>query len=732
MNSTVLSTFLFAISLGVLGASASKAHAGAYISYPDFVLMGQDQRRQVVELVQDFVVESEQQGKYIEALASKKARYSFIENLLEFGPIEKAHAYQGGKHGAACMYAGWPSVVEEQKGNFICNNPRHYWKSVDRYKNNPEGDASYLETLLASQKAFTGIQAKGTIPITFSVDETKNLQISIDSDAKCESAKGAVVCNPLIFGRLDEKPFCVAARSDKHGYNASFLCERAVDKISKENPDTYKKLMDGIITEAMKSRENRAFFLNTLKDMYDMCLCSQDKDENGGFKNGRISKTYADRMFYTRTCAGILYQSKSIMDHVKANEESSCSVFSEPIEDNQNWVHFVQEAYKNIKIETDNLSRDYIRYLEIDRIAAREEEQNYITQKRNGAREQRGGSFCPVEMEIPVEPEPEPKVEPEQPIKECSIAASALDKDPNTVKVSFTPAEGTEFEAYSFSPLLELSPAEDGNGFEGIFAMSEAKPDANTQATAKAEPLQEAPPQDTDIKSSVLSALDGGPTPGSEPEEQAPTKKKASNSIKFSALIDGKAACSVTYTKPAPKPKKEKEKPKKIKCDLALSQEGAEGGVNIIAKVKADGKEISKGEDGYSVRFINKSLSAEEESDSDTNKNEEVLTDSDDEMVGEEPKQESAPEEKKEAIEGREIASLEDGEDFAAFVEQTEDEQEILALLEGPEGSSCEVSKTLKVAALKKTVPRGNMQLKSPNLMQMRKRNGGKLMKGNR
>lgn len=645
-----------------LSASATKAKAAPYISYPDFVIMSQDSRYEVVRMMQDFTVEYEQQSRLYISKASKHTSYfDFL--------INSAYAASN-DHGAPCMYAGWPSVMEEIGKQTYCNNPGKYWSSIDRYKNYGEQDPSYLKSLETSRDVYKSATSNGHIPITYTTDGDQ-LNIELDSNADCNTGLGAVICNPIIFGKMENKPFCVAANADYEGYNASFLCERAVNKLAGQDENAYKELMDGIIQEAMSSPEKRGLFLNTMKDMYDMCLCSQDTDEEGNFKNGRVSKIYADEMFNTRTCAGILYQSKAILDRVDQNQEVACRVFTDPVDDNKNWIEFVQQAHQNIETETNNLGRGFVEYLELKNTQQRVVEQKTIADKRKAAKDIRGGSFCPVDMEAPEEPA-------------CILSTVQNESaDPEAKKsatVSFTPAEGKKFEDYTFSHELEFI-AGANNLHTSVYEIEES-----------------------------------------------------SESLEFSALIGDEARCSAVL-EPELEPEDDTDETKEeIECELALTLEEADEGVYVVATVSADGNEVKRGEGDYTVTFVNTSL---EEDDSEDETNEDNFDT--DGMVGAataDADDEADEDSEDKKVAGRELASIKEGDRFAAFVAALEGDQEIHASLTGgPEGGKCSETKVIVVEApapAQEFAPRGGPALKQPNLIQPRQKRPGFIMRGNR
>lgn len=667
MSKALFSLFLFA----ALTATGPKAQATPYVSFPEFLLMSQEDRYRVVHMMQDFLVEQEQQSKYI--MLNKSAKHTVFWSFL----INKAYASDNGFHGAPCVYAGWPSAMEEIAGQLYCNNPGRYWASVPRYQNRGDQDPSYLEGLKRSQTIYNKVRKNKHVSITYETNEANELLIKLEPDSKCEPAKGAVICNPLIFGDLDGQPFCVASDADKDGYNASFLCERAVNKIkNQEDKGPYKKLMDGIIARAMEP-ENRPLFLSTLRNMYDMCLCSGDQDESGQYRSGMIAQVYAEKMFNSRTCAGILYQSKAILDHTSQNQDVSCQVFSDPVGDNRAWVKFVQQAHNNIAIETDNLTRnDFIRYLEISKTDARIAEQEEIKRRRDEARAQRGGVFCPVKIEEPDTPQADPPDEtqrPEETPQACEIAIAQSEEDPLKLLVTFTPKEGKELNEFTLQPELQDKEEKENGAIVFTHTMESV--------------------QNTAIK----------------------------------AMLGEEEACSADFEAPVT----DDPEPAVSECSLALEQKSSDDGVIVTATLTVGGEEIKKGTEGYSVSFVNASLPSEVEDNEEGNPG----LAADEQMVSDtSSQQDEDQQENSEQIEGRQLASSEEGEAFSVVVPRLSEDQTIYANVTGAE---CDPA-SIKVAAKENesetsqtTRPVGGPMMPKPNLIQKRQR-GGFFLKGTR
>ena len=664
--------------------------AAPYITYPDFVLMDQEGRYEVVHMMQDYVTEYEAQSRLYMESQSKKSAYINLEFL-----INSAYAASAA-HGAPCMYGGWLSVMQESNGQVYCNNPRKYGQAIKRFSSSDQG---FKEDLIASQNLYsshTSEVSKGNVAqISYTMDGNK-LNININtSKPKCNIGGGAILCNPLLYGKLDGKVMCVPGDGDHKGYNSSFLCERAVNKIKETEPEKYKQLMDGIIKDAMKDKTNQRLFLHTLKDMYDMCMCSQDQDESGQYKNGRINKFFSDKMFFTRTCAGVLYQSQTILSHVGNNQSSSCGVFTEVVSPEEDWLKFARQASQNIRIETKNLRRDFVQRLEVKL----KEEKDIELRRRQALQERGGEKFCPIDIEEPKEEEiadptplPEPPKEPEE-VKSCEIAGN-YNEDGSSIQLSFNPAPGTKFEDYSFQPTLEFKADENGV-FKASFLPANSSEDLIAEEAA-------------------ISASEEAE------EKEGATPKRATAS--FIAKLGEQESCS-TQVSPPEEEVPPKEDGDSLACKMELSVNDADEGSKIEAKVTIDGEKPSEEHD---VKVVFENITAKKDS-----KKEKRETASDeDEMIDDKPVGES-DEEDQERSKGKKLKPLKDNP-FAVMVKGSEKDQKIKASLSG---SSCPAaSKTITVKGKKKPAaeaPRTGPAMRQPNLMQPRPRRGF-LMRGNR
>lgn len=685
------------------------AKAAPYVSYPDFVMMDKESKYQVVHMVQDYAVENEYQSRlYIKRLNKKSKRTSFFDLFMD-----DAHAALNG-HGKPCMYAGWVSVLQQSGNSAYCNNPRKYKASIGRYSASDESfkeDLKYAQTLYNQYQG--EVKAGNFAKISYSM-EGDQLKLNIDkepSKGACNIDGGAVLCNPLVFGKVKGKVMCVPGDADYRGYNSSFLCERAVNKLKNESEEEYKELMDGIIAEVLANQDKTSLFLATLKDMYDMCMCSQDE---GKHENMRINKDYADRMFYSRTCAGVIYQSQTVLEKLSHNEEASCKILVENDNTAEDWLKFARQAYYNVQIETENLGRDWVTKLEvIDREKGETQpEEEAIKAKREAARQARGGQFCPIDIEIPdddeVVPDDDDEVDPVDPVEpgKCAISVAKNEED-NSYEVLFKQGKNEEgklieLENYVFTPELTFKKDEDGS----LIAKYQS-PDAPEEKKEASDEKDDEKKEDQEQKS---ARLPNGQTSDQEKEKEDKVEenkeedKKEKESIKFTVELKGAdgIACSaqdgdgddtddVVDDNEDEDPDDNTDDPAETKCSLALKLEPNGEAYNVIAIAKDGDKEISPGQDGYSVTFINTSVEGEPQDAPEPEEEAMVQEETDDK------KDDKEKEDKKEVITGSELESIE-GDSFSASLPASDKEQKIVALLRGPK--SCEAKAEVSASSL--------------------------------
>src|SRR5690554_2119085 len=147
MRKILAPPFLAILTLALSG-TIGLAYGAPYVSYPDFVLMDREGRHDVVRMVQDHTVELEQQSRYYAARSNAKARRTSFIDLF----IQSARAAIQG-HNQPCMYAGWPSVMEEIAGRLYCNNPGKHWSYLPRYQESGQ-DPEYLRNLEISKEVY--------------------------------------------------------------------------------------------------------------------------------------------------------------------------------------------------------------------------------------------------------------------------------------------------------------------------------------------------------------------------------------------------------------------------------------------------------------------------------------------------------------------------------------------------------------------------------------------------
>lgn len=685
--------FLLTFMVLLTGLAESKANASTYVTYPDFVLMKQSQRYEVIEMVQDYTVEMEQQWRNYVLKPTKKTSYYdwFISN---------AYA-QVDREGRPCLYAGWPSVLQTYKNATYCNNPRKYnlkeSNVFTRYRGKGANDDNFFSDLEHAKIVYdNGLdKIKSNKFVQIDLDSNNNVVINESGDKECNINSGDIICNPIIFGEYEGNVMCIPGDKPHSGYNASFLCERTVAhlKADTEHPERYENLMNGIVDRILAKKEvinDRAFFLRTMQDMYQMCMCGDTKGAKG-----RIHHYYAKNMYNSRTCTGLIHQTNTLLAEL-FKSESSCQIF-EDIEDGQeNLFGWFKDAHKNLKDQIEHLNPQYVS--DVSEIKNRKKEQKSIEAERNASKDK----VCKVDVEDPddvTKPDPndDDNTNPDDGNDnggKCTLVAKLkvpeVEKDTEENKSDDQQEENKEEEKEVKKQefVITFTPGKDKDG-------KEKKLDAY-----KFEPALEF--GEDKFEASYLL----------DKEEQKLTASAGENDSCDVTLPGDVATDNPEPTdNPTDEPTDQNDEPKE--CKVTLAFEETEGGNNVIATVTADGETIEGGADGYTVSFYNTSV--EEDDDEDDASEEETVGD--------------APVEKEDSP----GVSLEDAEiegKFAAFLPYADEEQEVMAKLTGP-GDSCSASATLSGGKQPVQYDRKGPRYKQPQLMQKR-RPRGYILRGNR
>lgn len=291
------------------------------ISYGDFVSMGKPQQIETIKLVHDFLTEAEHQQRLG---ARKNLKYQTYLKILNYF-ISEAHAnenqalFEKIPRDLKCYYGGWISFIIVSNGKSLCTHPKHISKPGHQSLLK-KAAAKMLGKPTLTQEEFQqseiykfyveGISKKydetinsNTVGITFSEQEKK---IKYSDETKSCNKNSSLPCNPDIYGTKSGSVFCLESVEDK-GLNAAYLCQRALEDLeAEEKANAY----DDILSKGINGNSH---LFSTLTTMYDTCLCKGQGDQKNNTYSS-INQEYAEQIFYSRTCAGILNQTQQIKD----------------------------------------------------------------------------------------------------------------------------------------------------------------------------------------------------------------------------------------------------------------------------------------------------------------------------------------------------------------------------------------------------------------------------------
>ncbi|MBT4793154.1 MAG: hypothetical protein HON90_16395 [Halobacteriovoraceae bacterium] len=381
MRKVVWLVFSFLLSMQVLAVET-------VISYEDFVNFPYQKKVQTIKLVHDFLTEFEFQNQVF-INKNQRKYHTYLKILNAF--ISSANAadesnslFDNIQSDVKCYYAGWVSLIRKGKnGAPYCTHPKnltypenkHYLAKLEGI--NPYNEAEFQKTNLykfyidgVSKKYsdyFAG-QDKNSTPTYNITADDKGLKLAKGSN-NC-SHRESIPCNPEIYGKFKNSSLCVVTEQNR-GINASYLCAKAVEKIEKKFPDDYKVMMSNIIKEGSKPGNQ---FFDTLKVMYDTCLCGGDSGKkNPVYFQNTINAKYAHKIFESRTCAGILSQTKSINDfHQNGCNKSTLTQGK----NNKDWLLFLNAA--NTHFSKNIQSMRAKKLIKLDQISASQNDINEI------------------------------------------------------------------------------------------------------------------------------------------------------------------------------------------------------------------------------------------------------------------------------------------------------------------------------------------------------------------
>ena len=282
------------------------------VTYEDFIHMPFNQQKEVIHLVHNYLNEM---GRIDQVQILKNKKYFTYQKIMNYF-LASAYASNLTRSNEKCFYAGWPSRFVERNGEPIyCNHPFLMTdSSIDNeYYQKPEN-------------GYMLVTANGDKDI--SLDENSNVSCKGEQQdpSNMDKYREFVECNPRLYGQVDGKTFCVKAQYKAR--NASYLCSKAVEKLKETRPDKYNSLMQSIVLASANTPEEKAkhddHLSNMLSMMYKTCVCGANANQEGDTKyTGELNKDYAHNMYYSRTCFGILSQTKRIKE-IAFSEPTAC------------------------------------------------------------------------------------------------------------------------------------------------------------------------------------------------------------------------------------------------------------------------------------------------------------------------------------------------------------------------------------------------------------------------
>ncbi len=383
------------------------------INYADFVSMDRSQQIEAIKLVHEFLTEAEHQQSLKTKHSPKYQTYLKILNHF----ISEAHAndnqvlFEKIPRHLKCYYGGWISFIIVSNGKSLCTHPKNISKpshqnllkiaaakmlgkntiSPEEFKNS-EIYKFYIEGI--SKKYQETIESK-PVGITYSDQEKK---IKYSNEINTCNKNSSLPCNPDIYGTKNGSIFCLESVEDK-GLNAAYLCQRALEDLEAEEKS---KAYDDILSKGINGNSH---LFSTLTTMYDTCLCKGQGDQkNNTFSS--INQDYAEQIFYSRTCAGILNQTQQIKDTFIR----SCSETSFQDNSLKDWKNYLTRLNGVLNNSLNELRQKHesLNGLHLNQISSNdvvkyfEQDKNLFQQLANkNLAEAKAAKLCPVLSDYP-------------------------------------------------------------------------------------------------------------------------------------------------------------------------------------------------------------------------------------------------------------------------------------------------------------------------------------------
>lgn len=349
------------------------------IDSQEFVNMDRKSQAAVIKNVHNFLTEFEFQRELHEGHISitEQKKYVHLKKLF-FNFINEAHAEDIPSEIAndLCYYGGWMSLKVKTRSGPKCIHPRNLATKKDgsfeipnmnRYLNRGSSQYDYFAKYLYPKykKLYYNKQDKAYL-VSYNPN-SKTFELA-NQEANC-SAPDNIVCNPEIYGQISGKPFCVSG-NQSHGLNSSYMCSKALDILQeRDDQSSYEAALKSIVDQV--SNENKNSFLYTLKTMYDTCLCGAPESlrkKAGVDKNyfgNTIDQSYANRIFNTRTCEGILNQTRHIANAIKSDAKACSQLENKSVIDSGElkWSDLIIKAESIVQKEVSEANQKTLNHL---------------------------------------------------------------------------------------------------------------------------------------------------------------------------------------------------------------------------------------------------------------------------------------------------------------------------------------------------------------------------------
>lgn len=381
---------IFTFILLLFGQLAFGFSSDYYISKDEFVHLSKEKQIEVINILHHYLTELETLRLTSELSRSKKKKYVQYQKLMNFF-LNTAHASEDTsmENSSLCYYAGWISILQ----NGSCTHPSRLSESAVKQKlQNTPSALKLVEQ--ATLSVYPPLKQQSSVQLTTDLS-------TLTDEPSCKSPKD-IVCNPAIYGKKDGKAFC-APGNKSFGVNSSYICSKTIEKLKETDEEAYKKVMNDVITSAVGNDQSKDNFFETMRAMYDMCLCK-------GFSN-TINLRYSAKMFNSRTCLGVIYQTQKLKEQIFANKNACSEIKSRKLSNEvTSWFDLLSTANKIIDRELQEIqaykleNADFGSYSRSDDFFTKADAELYEIRNRY-KKEYANNGLCPLDPNFGIEAE---------------------------------------------------------------------------------------------------------------------------------------------------------------------------------------------------------------------------------------------------------------------------------------------------------------------------------------